>query len=401
MKYLAQTAMWLSMLFSCVRSLKYLRRITAAPGTTSGVEHEKAVSALMFWVIYALLVVFEEYLEWAVRWFPGFYYAKAGFVVLISVPALRITHLVFNDGVVVLFNAMNEVRLRLDAAYNDGRAVLQQAWEAAQEHAATWPPLRKVAAEAPFVVLAVLFPHLCEDPASRAAATAATSSSSSSAGPPGGGVDATLPPPPPPPPPPQLRRRYVPNGTAPPSVPLPPPPPPLPPALVMNNPRTPTASAPASPLPKAGPGSPTASPLRIETHRRLAALAPFVRLDTPSTDADGCSTPHKTAAPAAAHNSSSSSSSSSSSPWTAATAATSFSPERLLETALSPLKYGIVKALLDFDLGHKPTNAANRERRRTTLLAAFRTGRGRGSVGSPSRPMVDPVGDATMPETMS
>ena len=386
MKYLAQTAMWVSMLFSCVRSMKFLRRITAAPGTTSGTEHDKAVSALMFWVIYALLVVFEEYLEWVVRWFPGFYYAKTLFVVMISVPALRITDLVFNDGVVVLFNAMNDLRLRLDGAFNDGRLILLHSLGAIRTWACTLPPLRTVVAQAPFVVLAVLFPNLCEchdigatsssgssslpTPSSSSLSSASTSSSPSpalaarQAQPSRDAGDASLPP--------QLRRRFVPGVVV-------QPPPASVSVLMVDVAPSPTASEPASPPPKMGPSSPAAaaatSPLRIETQRRLAALAPYLRLGASSDVIDGCSMSSKVVPPADP-----------SSDGNCGVSASEFSPQRLLKTALSPLKYGIVKSLLDFDLGHKPTNATSRERRRTTLLAAFgsRGGvQGRGSGGSP------------------
>ena len=47
------------------------------------------------------------------------------------------------------------------------------------------------------------------------------------------------------------------------------------------------------------------------------------------------------------------------------------SPARNESFSQSPLKLGIMKSLLDFDLRHKPMNATSRERRRTTLLPAF------------------------------
>ena len=46
-------------------------------------------------------------------------------------------------------------------------------------------------------------------------------------------------------------------------------------------------------------------------------------------------------------------------------------PVRMESFSQSPLKLGIMKSLLDFDLRHKPMNAASRERRRTTLLPSF------------------------------
>ena len=137
MKYLAQLALFASTSFNLFRSLKYLKRISQHD-ITDGIEHDKAISVLMFWVIYALLAVFEEYLEWLLRWFPGYFYGKAFFITLISIPALRITHLVFNDGVVVLFHSMNGLRQKLDLL----------------------PPWRVILANAPFWILIVLFPPL-------------------------------------------------------------------------------------------------------------------------------------------------------------------------------------------------------------------------------------------------
>ena len=46
-------------------------------------------------------------------------------------------------------------------------------------------------------------------------------------------------------------------------------------------------------------------------------------------------------------------------------------PARNESFSQSPLKLGIMKSLLDFDLRHKPMNATSRERRRTTLLPSF------------------------------
>ena len=135
MKYLAQLALFSSTSFNLFRSLKYLKRISSQD-ITDGIEHDKAISVLMFWVIYALISVFEEYLEWLLRWFPGYYYGKAFFITIISIPALRITHLVFNDGVVVLFHSMNGLRTKLEEL----------------------PPWRVILANAPFWILVVLFP---------------------------------------------------------------------------------------------------------------------------------------------------------------------------------------------------------------------------------------------------
>ena len=159
MKYLAQLALFASTSFNLFRSLKYLKRISSQD-ITDGIEHDKAISVLMFWVIYALISVFEEYLEWLLRWFPGYYYGKAFFITIISIPALRITHLVFNDGVVVLFHSMNGLRTKLEEL----------------------PPWRVILANAPLWILAVLFPHLgmLDDDNEKSSSNDNSSSSSSS-----------------------------------------------------------------------------------------------------------------------------------------------------------------------------------------------------------------------------
>jgi hypothetical protein len=100
-------------------------------------KDERSTDQLMFWVIFALLSMYEQYFEFLIRWIPGYYYAKAVFIVAISIPRLKITSLVFWDGVVVLINRV--YKLLFDENTRTGY---------------------EIAMDAPFYILLLLFPTL-------------------------------------------------------------------------------------------------------------------------------------------------------------------------------------------------------------------------------------------------
>jgi hypothetical protein len=385
----------------------------------------------MFWVIYALMGVFEEYLEFLVRWFPGYYYMKAGFIVLISVPALRITHLVFNDGVVVLFTAMDRFRRWLEE--------LQL------------PTPREVAVMAPFVVVAVLFPNMLdqqeEEEEHGDASDVCTPRDPVAVETPVTVPQSVMPPAPPKLErgegttaadsataitatvtvdilPLQLRRRISRDRVAPAQSSSPD-------TAVSQLPITATAVQLEPPHPSTPPVSPmkphpatssgvqgqqgqgqVVSPLRIDTRRRLAALAPYIHrvgdslgggsqqsrsslLRTATMTDDGSPANDGTGSRGAMSDHFSSSSSSRAGnglhpaidPVFSGTSRTQ-TPETTAAPlgSGSPLKFGIMKSLLDFDLKHKPTNAVSRDHRRTTLLAANNS-----AEGSPERKAAAPT----------
>lgn len=79
--------------------------VDSGVGTTGEVEgvvqNEKqimdAAGTLMFWTIFALYLIWEKHFEFLIRWFPGYYYAKAAFIMTMALTKLRITHIVFYD----------------------------------------------------------------------------------------------------------------------------------------------------------------------------------------------------------------------------------------------------------------------------------------------------------------
>eukprot|EP01038_Epipyxis_sp_PR26KG_P015469 gene15469-20871_t len=63
-------------------------------------QHFKAIDMLMFWSIFAFLMLWEIYVEYFIRWFPLYYYLKGFLVLFASFPSLKITHLLFKDALV-------------------------------------------------------------------------------------------------------------------------------------------------------------------------------------------------------------------------------------------------------------------------------------------------------------
>ena len=82
-----------SVAYTVRSSLKALKVITSEQAEDEEVV-ENAKEALMFWSIQGLLLAFDQYLEFLVRWFPGYYYIKSAFLLLICFPNLRFTQYV-------------------------------------------------------------------------------------------------------------------------------------------------------------------------------------------------------------------------------------------------------------------------------------------------------------------
>jgi hypothetical protein len=131
---LAQICHLVAVALSLRSSMKCLKGLSSSK---VNIKDERSTDQLIFWVIFALLSMYEQYLEFVIRWIPGYYYVKALFIVAISIPRLKITSLVFWDGVVVLINRVYE--LLFDESTRTGY---------------------EIAMDAPFYILLLLFPTL-------------------------------------------------------------------------------------------------------------------------------------------------------------------------------------------------------------------------------------------------
>ena len=125
-----------SVAYTVRSSLKALRVITG-----EGVEDDEAArsakEALMFWSIQGLFMGFELYLEFLIRWFPGYYYIKSTFLLLICFPSLRFTQFTFDKGVV---------------------PALSKLYTMIEEHGGLYEILSMVVFQTPFVVFDKVFP---------------------------------------------------------------------------------------------------------------------------------------------------------------------------------------------------------------------------------------------------
>jgi hypothetical protein len=131
---LAQICQLVAVALSLRSSMKCLKGLSSSK---VNIKDERSTGQLMFWVIFALLSMYEQYLEFIIRWIPGYYYVKASFIVAISIPRLKITSLVFWDGVVVLINRV--YKLLFDENTRTGY---------------------EMAMDAPFYILLLFFPTL-------------------------------------------------------------------------------------------------------------------------------------------------------------------------------------------------------------------------------------------------
>ncbi len=104
---------------STLKMLKHLSNINQNSTDTSTMEkmhssksmkdiENESRGALMFWSVFALYMMWERHLEFTIRWFPGYYYLKSFFIIVIAIPKLRIINLVFNDLVVPILEYLHK-----------------------------------------------------------------------------------------------------------------------------------------------------------------------------------------------------------------------------------------------------------------------------------------------------
>ena len=89
-------------------ALKCLKGLSFSSSQKGGLVDGRATDQLIFWVVFAVLSMYEKYLEFILRWIPGYYYVKFLYVVSITFPQLKITNLVFWDVWVVFINKVNK-----------------------------------------------------------------------------------------------------------------------------------------------------------------------------------------------------------------------------------------------------------------------------------------------------
>ena len=131
-----QISQLLSIAFSLRTSLKCLKSLSARAQSYK-VKDEGPTDQLMYWVVFALLSMYEKSFEVLFRWIPYYNFAKLALIVVISIPALRITNLIFLNFHVV---AVNQIQKLIDN-------VSQR-------------PAHEVAMDAPFLLLLLIFPAL-------------------------------------------------------------------------------------------------------------------------------------------------------------------------------------------------------------------------------------------------
>ena len=126
----------ISVALSLRSSLKCLKGLSSS-SSEKVVTDDRSKDQLIFWVVFALISMYEKVFEFMFRWIPGYYYAKLAFIVIISFPDLKIPNLIFWDIHVVVIN-------RVYKMLSDGgpRTMLE------------------IASDIPFFVLLIIFPAL-------------------------------------------------------------------------------------------------------------------------------------------------------------------------------------------------------------------------------------------------
>ena len=99
-----QIGQLISVALSLRSSLKCLKGLSSHSQDGINKGHRSSEQQLMFWVVFALLSMYEKYFELIFRWIPCYYYAKLAFIFMISFPSLRITNLIFWDFHVVIID---------------------------------------------------------------------------------------------------------------------------------------------------------------------------------------------------------------------------------------------------------------------------------------------------------
>eukprot|EP00603_Paraphysomonas_imperforata_P000636 CAMPEP_0114432878 /NCGR_PEP_ID=MMETSP0103-20121206/11392_1 /TAXON_ID=37642 ORGANISM="Paraphysomonas imperforata, Strain PA2" /NCGR_SAMPLE_ID=MMETSP0103 /ASSEMBLY_ACC=CAM_ASM_000201 /LENGTH=557 /DNA_ID=CAMNT_0001602587 /DNA_START=74 /DNA_END=1747 /DNA_ORIENTATION=+ len=97
---LAKVTKFLAICMSLRNSLKILKNVsTSHEEDLSDPQKRKLAEQcsgiLMFWTIFGVFAVMEQYFEIFVRWFPLYYYGKTFFILFMAFPRLRFTEYVF------------------------------------------------------------------------------------------------------------------------------------------------------------------------------------------------------------------------------------------------------------------------------------------------------------------
>jgi TB2/DP1, HVA22 family len=133
---LPSIALTITTTYNCIRTLKCLRKLTTSSHRNARAEYlESATSELIYWVTLSTLLVLDSHLSILLRYVPGWNYWKAFTIIVISSPALRISNLIFWDGIVRSVDYLNSTLKSSD-----------------------FPTLREFLYSLPFLILVIIFP---------------------------------------------------------------------------------------------------------------------------------------------------------------------------------------------------------------------------------------------------
>ena len=119
---LAEVSELVAVAYSVRSTLKMLKHLSNVHQDSSGIEAEENINkstsmkdienesrgVLMFWSVFALYMMWERHVEFIIRWFPGYYYLKSFFIIIIAIPKLKIINLIFNDLVVPILEYLHK-----------------------------------------------------------------------------------------------------------------------------------------------------------------------------------------------------------------------------------------------------------------------------------------------------
>ena len=98
---LAKVTKFLAICMSLRNTLKILKKVSISEDDKAITERQKRIQLehcsgiLMFWTIFGVSVVCEQYFEFLFRWLPLYYYAKTFFILFMAFPRLKFTEYVF------------------------------------------------------------------------------------------------------------------------------------------------------------------------------------------------------------------------------------------------------------------------------------------------------------------
>ncbi len=119
---LSEVSELIAVAYSVRSTLKMLKHLSNVNQDSSGADGKENIhklksikdienesrGVLMFWSVFALYMMWERHVEFLIRWFPGYYYLKSFFIVIIAIPKLKIINLVFNDLVVPILEYLHK-----------------------------------------------------------------------------------------------------------------------------------------------------------------------------------------------------------------------------------------------------------------------------------------------------